>query len=121
MLEGKTFVCPWTGRNLKARNYAINHIIPVSVYPTSELWNLVPSDGYFNAHTKRAKMPTPSRLAAATRRLARSYELYMGSRALKEALRSDLKGRFALSPIDEPEEVAQAVSEATLSITGRGA
>jgi hypothetical protein len=118
MLEGKMFVCPWTGKNLKARNYAIDHIIPVSVYPTNELWNLVPSDGYFNAHTKRAKMPTPSRMAAATLRLARTYELYMGSQALKEALRSDLKGRFALSPIDEPEEVAQAVSEATLSIAG---
>lgn len=31
MLEGKTFVCPWTGKNLAAGNYAIDHIIPVSV------------------------------------------------------------------------------------------
>ncbi len=37
MLEGKTFVCPWTGKNLAVRNYAIDHIIPVSVYPTNEL------------------------------------------------------------------------------------
>ena len=118
MMEGKTFMCPWTGKNLLPRNYAIDHIIPVSVYPTNELWNLVPSDGYFNAYTKRARMPTPSRMKAATVRLARTYELYMGSQALEEALRSDLKGRIALSPIDEPEDVAQTVSEATLTIAG---
>lgn len=122
MLEGKFFVCPWTGKNLTPRKYAIDHIIPVSVYPTNELWNLVPSDEYFNAHIKRARMPTPSRMAEATLRLVRTYELYMGSQALKEALRSDLKERFALAPISKPEEVAEAVAKTTLAIAdARGA
>jgi hypothetical protein len=116
MLEGKTFVCPWTGKNLAAGNYAIDHIIPVSVYPTNELWNLVPANEYFNAHTKRARMPTRSRMESATLRLARTYGLYMGSEALAQALRSDLRERFALSPIGEPEEIARAVAGATLAI-----
>jgi hypothetical protein len=116
MLEGMFFVCPWTGKNLTLRKYALDHIIPISVYPTNELWNLVPSDEYFNAHIKRARMPTPSRMAEATIRLVRTYELYMGSQALKEALRSDLKERFALAPISKPEEVAEAVAKTTLAI-----
>jgi hypothetical protein len=116
MLEGKTFVCPWTGKNLIARNYAIDHIVPVSVYPTNELWNLVPSDEHFNAHTKRARMPTASRMASATLHLARTYGLYMGSQALGQALRSDLRQRFALSPISKPKEIAETVSDATLAI-----
>ncbi len=116
MLEGKTFICPWTGKNLVARNYALDHIIPVSVYPTNELWNLVPSDEYFNAHTKRARMPTASRMASATLRLAQTYGLYMGSQTLGQALRADLRERFALSPTSEPKELAETVAGATLAI-----
>ncbi len=116
MLEGKTFICPWTGKDLAARNYAIDHIIPVSVYPTNELWNLVPSDGYFNAHTKRARMPTASRMASATRHLAQTYGLYMGSQSLGRALESDLRERFVLSPISRPKDIAETVAGATLAI-----
>ena len=116
MLEGKTFVCPWTGKYLAPRNYAIDHIIPVSVYPTNELWNLVPSNEYFNAHVKRARMPTARRMASATRHLARTYGLYMSSQALGQALGSDLRERFALSRVGKPEDVAEAVAGATLAI-----
>jgi HNH endonuclease len=121
MLEGKTFVCPWTGKNLVARNYAIDHIIPVSVYPTNELWNLVPSDEYFNARTKRARMPTASRMASATLRLAQTYGLYMGSQTLGQALRSDLRERFALSPVSKPTEIAETVAGAPWRSLTRGA
>jgi hypothetical protein len=116
MLEGKTFVCPWTGKNLVVGNYAIDHIIPVAVYPTNELWNLVPSDGYFNAHTKRARVSTPVRMRSATLPLAQTYGLYMGSQNLGQALKSDLGERFALSPISEPKEIAETVAGATLAI-----
>ena len=116
MLEGKAFVCPWTGKDLVAGNYAIDHIIPVSVYPTNELWNLVPSDGYFNAHTKRARMPSPSRMASARLRLTQTYGLYMSSRTLGQALRADLRERFSLSPISEAQEIAETVTRATLAI-----
>jgi hypothetical protein len=116
MLEGKTFVCPWTGKNLAVRSYAIDHIIPVSVYPTNELWNLVPSDGYFNAHEKRARMPTSRRMESATLHLAQTYALYMGSQTLGQALSSDLQERFALTRIGNAEDIAKAVADATLAI-----
>jgi hypothetical protein len=116
MLEGKSFVCPWTGKQLTPRKYAVDHIVPIAVYPTNELWNLVPSDHYFNSHTKRARMPTPARMAEAKGRLAQTYELYLLSSTLKDALRSDLRIRFALEETAEPERVANTVAGATLAI-----
>lgn len=116
MLEGETFVCPWTGKQLTPRKYAVDHIIPIAVYPTNELWNLVPSDHYFNSHTKRARMPTPPRMTEAKGRLAQTYGLYLLSPSLKDALYSDLQLRFALKKDAEPEQVADTVARATLAI-----
>lgn len=114
--EGHRFMCPWTGKSLGSGRYAMDHVVPVSVYPTNELWNLVPSDERFNAHVKRARMPTPSRMAEAQLRLAQIYESYAASFALKDALDSDVGERFALPPASEPETVAQAVAKTTLAI-----
>jgi hypothetical protein len=61
-------------------------------------------------------MPTPSRMASATLRLAQTYGLYMGSQTLGQALRLDLRERFALSPISEPKGIAETVAGATLAI-----
>jgi hypothetical protein len=65
---------------------------------------------------KRARMPTAYRMASATLRLAQIYGLYMGSHTLRSALRSDLRERFALSPISEPKDIAETVAGATLAI-----
>ncbi len=116
MREGRRFVCPWTGKDLGSGRYAIDHVVPVSVYPTNELWNLVPSDERFNAHVKRARMPTPERMAEATPQLARTYEAYAASFALRGALDSDVGERFALPPASRPEAVARAVAKTTLAI-----
>jgi hypothetical protein len=116
MLEGGTFECPWTEKKLAPSGYAMDHIVPISVYPTNELWNLVPSDARFNAHVKRARMPTASRMAEVTPRLARTYNLYATSPILRDALGADLAERFALAPVAGPEDIAAAVAKATLSI-----
>ena len=122
MFEGGTFECPWTAKRLAPGGYAMDHIVPVSVYPTNELWNLVPSDARFNAHVKRARMPKPSTMAEATPRLARTYDLYASSPNLKNALGADLEQRFALAPVAAPEDIAAAVAQAALSIAdARGA
>ncbi|MDP9457443.1 MAG: hypothetical protein CYG60_03020 [Actinobacteria bacterium] len=116
MREGREFVCPWTEKRLGAGRYAIDHIVPVSVYPTNELWNLVPSDERFNSHVKRARMPTTARMAEATPRLARTYEAYAASLSLRGALDSDVGERFALPPASGPEAIARAVARTTLAI-----
>ncbi len=116
MREGRRFVCPWTNRRLEVGRYAIDHVVPVSVYPTNELWNLVPSDERFNSHVKRARIPTSARMAEATPRLARTYEAYAASSALRGALDSDVGERFALPPASGPEAIARAVAKTTLAI-----
>lgn len=114
--EGRKFVCPWTGKNLGSGKYAIDHIVPVSVYPTNELWNLVPSDERFNSHVKRARMPTSARMAEAMPHLARTYGSYVNSLVLRDALDFDVGERFALPPASLPEDVARAVARITLAI-----
>jgi hypothetical protein len=107
--EGARFVCPWTGRPLSAGQFQLDHVVPVSVYPFHELWNLVPSDARFNMHRKRARLPGPEALEAAVPRLAATYAAYAGSRELRRALRDDVALRFAQADADPP-RVARSVA-----------
>ena len=112
IMEGKTFICPWTERRIGTTgNYAVDHLVPVSIYPINELWNLVPSDARFNSDVKRDRLPSPERLSRATPFFALAYTQYIASRDLGPSLRQDVAGRFAAMPAhaDFPEAVAQAV------------
>ena len=107
--EGARFACPWTGRPLGAGDFQLDHVVPVSVYPFHELWNLVPSDPGFNMHRKRARLPGPEALEAAVPRLAATYEAYGTSSELRRALRDDVALRFAHADADPP-RVARSVA-----------
>jgi len=48
--------CVWTGK--KISNYAIDHVIPFSVWKNNDLWNLLPATAKINAQ-KRDKIPAP--------------------------------------------------------------
>lgn len=61
-------------------------------------------------------MPTASRMASVTLRLAQTHGLCISSQTLRQALRSDLRERFALSPVSKPKEIAESVAGATLAI-----
>ncbi len=100
MLEGYTFTCPWSQKRLSAKHYALDHIVPVSVYPINELWNLVPSDPWTNAHLKRARVPSLERWQAATPHLTRTYSGYIQGVKLAPALEHDVAHRF--SRLDAP-------------------
>jgi len=94
LLEGKEFVCPWTGKVLTLNNYDIDHLLPISIYPINELWNLVPADRIFNQHVKRDRMPGRKILGAAHPRLAQAYQNYMSANEASIVLRQDAKIRF---------------------------
>lgn len=113
--EGARLVCPWTGRPLARGAYQLDHVVPVSVYPFHELWNLVPADPRFNMHAKAARMPGPEALRAAEPRLAAVYGSYATSPELGSALREDVAVRFA-RPNAEPVAVAHAVADLVESI-----
>ncbi|MBN2385558.1 MAG: hypothetical protein JXB85_00960 [Anaerolineales bacterium] len=94
IMEGHLFTCPWTGKKLSATSYDLDHILPLSVYPINEIWNLVPADRQFNQHVKRDRLPGAERLSAATPRLQHTYVQYMLSPGLSAALIQDSRLRF---------------------------
>ena len=96
MMEGADFTCPWTQKLLtKGIAYDLDHILPIAIYPTNELWNLVPSDPKFNSHQKRDRLPTAERLVIAQPHLERTYAKYSSSLALQAVLEQDVALRFA--------------------------
>ena len=79
-MEGTAFTCLWTEKPIaQGIAYDLDHILPIAVYPTNELWNLVPADPDFNSHKKRDRLPTAERLAVATPHLEQTYLSYGGS------------------------------------------
>ncbi|MEP0923438.1 hypothetical protein [Leptolyngbya sp. ST-U4] len=96
LLEGQEFRCPWTARRIvQGVAYDLDHLLPLSVYPINELWNLVPADPGFNRHVKRDRLPSAEKLFAARTALEWDYERYELSAALSQALQEDVKLRFA--------------------------
>ena len=112
MLEQKRFQCPWTGHVLTPATYDLDHLLPLSVYPINELWNLVPADARFNRHEKRDLLPNEERLHTALPRLAATYGHYLTQPGTATLLRSDLAGRFAgqLTGEVSGREVAETVA-----------
>lgn len=95
-MEGTAFTCPWTEKPIvQGTAYDLDHILPIAVYPTNELWNLVPADPDFNSHKKRDRLPTAERLVVATPHLEQTYLSYGHSKPLIEVLREDVALRFA--------------------------
>jgi hypothetical protein len=96
IMEGHEFTCPWTQRRIgPGTSYDVDHLIPLSIYPVNEIWNLVPSDRDFNQHRKRDRLPRSERLKTAEPILAQTYGTYSLAQSLAEALVEDVGLRFA--------------------------
>jgi len=114
LMEGHTFTCPWTQKPITAHTaYDIDHLVPVSIIPINEMWNLVPADRIFNQHGKRDRLPTPERLHLAEPALAQTYAVYTANRttSIARALLEDVELRYAgIDPLSAsfPEELAHA-------------
>lgn len=95
MLEGVTFNCPWSYRTIDINSeYDLDHLVPVSVYPINEIWNLVPTHPPANKH-KRDKVPNLELLTRAKPYLALAYKNYQFKGTdLARALLDDSSGRF---------------------------
>ena len=101
MMEGAGFTCPWTQKPLsQGVAYDLDHILPIALYPTNELWNLVPSDPKFNSHQKRDRLPTAERLAIARPHLETTYQRYGSAATLATVLAEDAASRFARVQLD---------------------
>jgi len=96
MMEGVEFICPWTEKRIRTGvDYNMDYLIPVSLYPINELWNLVPADPYFNSHIKSDRLPSLEKLQKARPYIELAYTHYELSIQLSIALREDVAIRFA--------------------------
>ncbi len=112
MLEGYRFSCPWSLKRLTSEHYALDHIVPVSVYPMNDLWNLVPSDPWTNSHLKRARLPKEARWQGAVPTLHHTYRGYLGNAVLGATLTHDVNRRFSrLQSGYSPEALTMSVGE----------
>ncbi|CAM4089222.1 HNH endonuclease [Deinococcus marmoris] len=94
LLEGTPLACPWTGHVLCADAFNLDHLIPVSVHPINELWNLVPSDPRHNQHVKRARIPGEERLRRALPILTQTYAAYTAAPGMAVSFQEDVRQRF---------------------------
>ncbi|BAY42316.1 hypothetical protein NIES2111_67390 (plasmid) [Nostoc sp. NIES-2111] len=96
LMEGTEFVCPWTQKRIYSGiQYDLDHLLPVSLYPINELWNLVPADPDFNSRTKRDRLPSQPKLQQAQPSLELAYRNYSKSGSLSVALKEDVAVRFS--------------------------
>ena len=96
LMEDRVFICPWTKRRItRGIQYDLDHILPVSLYPINELWNLVPAEPEFNSNNKRDRLPTQETLQQALPCLEKAYKNYGHSKLLSIALREDVAVRFS--------------------------
>ncbi|GAB2777877.1 hypothetical protein HNQ93_001732 [Hymenobacter luteus] len=93
--ENVRFVCPWTQKPLThPEHYDLDHLLPLTIYPVNELWNLLPVDRQFNQHTKRDRLPSSQRLVTAEPLLAQAYATYQQSATLRQVMHEDAALRF---------------------------
>jgi len=116
LMEGASFACPWTDKRIQnGVSYDLDHLLPLAVYPTNELWNLLPSDPDFNRNIKRDRLPSTKRLTQSQPHLTRAYTLYRSQNALATALQEDVAIRFSGISTSEL-HYADAVSHAVTAL-----
>ena len=108
-LEGFEFICPWTSKRLAKASYHLDHVVPVSVYPLHELWNLVPSDPRFNMHGKSDRLPSTEKMRKGQGPIVNTFSNYRSGDDLRSAFDEDVRSRFSVE--SSPERVAHALVE----------
>ena len=72
--RGEAIQCVWSGRTLSATALDIDHCLPWSAWPCSDLWNLLPSFPAVNRHNKRELIITGAALTEAKTRILAWWE-----------------------------------------------
>jgi hypothetical protein len=63
--RGYPLTCVWTGTRLADNNLDIDHCLPWTAWPCSDLWNLLPASRRANQHLKGDRLPSSQVLAHA--------------------------------------------------------
>ncbi len=74
LLEAGPLFCVWSGKSVAPSMLDLDHCIPWSVWPCSDLWNLMPTHRTVNQHEKRARLPGMELMHAAQDRIMSWWE-----------------------------------------------
>ncbi len=65
LMRSQNLHCVWSGKRLTEKSMDIDHCFPWSVWPCSDLWNLMPAHRDVNQREKRARLPSGARMKLA--------------------------------------------------------
>ncbi len=87
--EGNLY-CVWSGKSLSEGNLDLDHCLPWSAWPCSDLWNLMPARRTINRREKRAQLPSAKLMRTCQDRIMTWWD------AAYSASGSGIRERFAL-------------------------
>jgi SAM-dependent methyltransferase len=78
--RGEHVTCVWSGQDLAAVSFDIDHCLPWSAWPCGDLWNLLPASKVLNRLGKRDLIVSSATLAQAKPRIVESWQTaYVGA------------------------------------------
>jgi hypothetical protein len=80
--------CVWSGE--KVKTFAVDHILPFSIYMNNDLWNLLPASEKINGK-KSDKIPSPKKINEAKERIIEYWRLLSNQKKLKDRFFREMK------------------------------
>ncbi|OYU34826.1 MAG: methyltransferase type 11 [Novosphingobium sp. PASSN1] len=109
--RGGRLSCCWSNKELKPAVLDIDHCLPWTLWPCSDLWNLLPSDRRVNQHQKRDRIPSAARMQDARGRIIGWWsDAWLGDRALAERFCREVGAALPVQNADDLEDVFDGVS-----------
>lgn len=92
LFQGKKVECVWTGREIN--QFAVDHMIPWSIWRNNDLWNLLPADPKVNGN-KRDFLPSPRLVRDRFDSIKNYWEIYLENH--EELFRKQIERALGLS------------------------
>jgi hypothetical protein len=106
--NGVPIACVWTGAPLGrgGASLDIDHCLPWSAWPCSDLWNLMPASRHVNRDLKRDRLPSSETLAAARDAVVGWWETaWLADAALGERFRQECAAALPVGPRAKTDEI----------------
>ena len=114
LMRSQTLHCVWSGKRLKVESIDIDHCFPWSVWPCSDLWNLMPTDRRVNQNEKRAQLPSGTHMKSAQQGILHWWhDAYTQEDKMKEQFWCESQASLPLaSPVesDQLDQLFRAIS-----------
>lgn len=112
--------CVWSGKKLNDLNFAVDHILPFSVWRCNDLWNLMPADSAVNSK-KSDKIPMSRFLLARKEEIVKRWSVLSErypERFCREISVSLLGGRMDSDWMDKAFDMLCEISDYLIDLRG---